>query len=168
MDAVSYTLGRWPLIRDEYLWCLLPCLELIMLSVSVHIDSGACGGSRCSDWCVTLSVHCEPPSDWLEPSAETNQLTTRPLKHGKCALSSMISSLTTLEINSIVKFLMIQAVKTRLMCLRCGLMAPRKPSKDRTGTSKIDERATFRRLTSWKLPEIVVHRLEKELVIGAI
>jgi hypothetical protein len=72
MDAVSYTLGRWPLIRDEYLWCLLPCLELIMLSVSVHIDSGACGGSRCSDWCVTLSVHCEPPSDWLEPSAETS------------------------------------------------------------------------------------------------
>lgn len=65
-------LGRWPFILDEYLWCLLPCLELIIDSVSVQTDSGAWGGSLDSAWCETLSVHCEPPSDWFEPSADTS------------------------------------------------------------------------------------------------
>lgn len=68
---VNSNLGRCPFILDEYLWCLLPCLELIILSVSVQ--SGAGCGSLCSgDWCVMLSVHCDPPSDWFEPSAETS------------------------------------------------------------------------------------------------
>lgn len=65
-------LGKWPLILEEYLWCLLPCLELIMDSVSVQTDSAACGGKRDSPTWDTLSVHCEPPSDWFEPSEDTS------------------------------------------------------------------------------------------------
>lgn len=75
-DLICYqiiaNLGKWPLILEEYLWCLLPCLELIMDSVSVQTDSATCGGKRDSPTWDTLSVHCEPPSDWFEPSADTS------------------------------------------------------------------------------------------------
>lgn len=67
-------LGRCPFILEEYLWCRRPCRELMILSVSVQTDSGAWGGRRGSVGWVTLSVHCEPPSDWFEPSAETSYI----------------------------------------------------------------------------------------------
>lgn len=49
----------------------------MILSVSVQTDSGAWGGRRGSEGCVTLSVHWEPPSDWFEPSAETSYFTKK-------------------------------------------------------------------------------------------
>ena len=158
-------LGRWPLILGGYLWCRLPCRELIMLSVSVQMDSGACGGSLGSDGCVTLSVHWEPPSDWLDPSAETSCHTNKTIRKKRAKTHpTHYTSIKTRQMctivdnflfdNSgnewIVKFLMIQAVKTRLMCLWCGLMAPIKPSKNRTKPAKTGH-GGLPALTNWNI-----------------
>lgn len=97
MTDDSYTLDNWPFTLLLYLPCLRCRDELMILSVSV----GQSGGCRPWDISVSpatrLSVHWEPPSDWFEPSEDTNQLTTRPLKHGNLAPSSIISSFTTLQ-----------------------------------------------------------------------